>query len=76
MRVKKKISSEAIQVNSSEELAQVLAWFSEAGMFEMNADLLHELIETKTWFLRDEGSKIIYLAGDDEFEELFERVED
>lgn len=60
--------SEAIQINTPEEEAVVREWLSGMGVVDPD---LKPLQEKNFWFLRDEGSEIVYLSSAEDFEKNF-----
>lgn len=71
IRVKKKIFAEAVHITNDEERNVVEGWLSKNGTpvaLEV-ADAEH------LWFLRDEGSTIVYVSSVEEFPKMFEEVE-
>lgn len=70
--VRKTQLSEAIQINTPEEEAVVREWLSAMGV--VDADL-KPLQEKNFWFLRDEGSEIVYVSPEEDFKQTFETVD-
>lgn len=72
--VRKKIETQAIKVESEEDWKTVLFWLRGNGYDETD-EVLREsiapLVEAGTWFLRDEGSTVVYLSPDHNFWEVF-----
>lgn len=81
LKVRKTIISEAIQINSPEDEAQVREWLKEfLGEATAQAANLEQLKSSRVYFMRDSGSPIVYITGVGEFEkdyeEAFEETDD
>lgn len=75
--VRKTRLAEAIQINTPEDESIVRQWLIESGMLdEADEADLEELKAQRVYFLRDQGSPIVYLTTAEDFTTYFEQVED
>lgn len=76
MTVSKVILSEAVQIRTPEDEKIVRKWLGDwrPGQLGHEADL-EALKEARVYFLRDEGSPIVYICTEEEFKNNFKEVD-
>lgn len=69
--VRKLGTAQAIQVKNEQDRQEVLTWLREMN-YEDQGEAIEPLVAQGFWFLRDEGSKIVYVSTPEEFEKNFQ----